>query len=65
MRLKHLRIKDEEFTLHIYEINILGLRIRIVFRRKNKDTKKEIKKVRITFRLKNRRPKKSKRKKRF
>ena len=40
MNCKKLKIKDEEFITYIYKINILGFRIKITFKRRNRGTRK-------------------------
>ena len=40
MNYKKLRIKDEEFITCIYKISILGFKIKITFRRRNRGTRK-------------------------
>ena len=40
MNCKRLRIKDGEFITYIYKISILGFKIKITFRRRNRGTRK-------------------------
>ena len=40
MNYKRLRIKDEEFITYIYKISILGFKIKITFKRRNRGTRK-------------------------
>ena len=40
MNCKRLKIKDEKFITYIYKISILGFKIKITFRRRNRGTRK-------------------------